>query len=212
MWPRPDGGVTAGDAERWGLPALERFYGWQARLYDLTRPLLLFGRARAVTALVPTRGARVLDVGCGTGWSLPRLAAAGAEVIGVEPTAAMRTRAAARLARADLTSCVVLDARPYGSHADYAGTVAGVLCSYSLSMVPPFEHLLEAARRDLVPGGRLVVVDFLDAAPGVAALLRRSHVHLGPQRLDALRHLFPRHSLRVHTVGLWRFFLFAAER
>jgi SAM-dependent methyltransferase len=42
-------------------------------------------------------GARVLDVGCGTGWLAARLAQRGWRVTGLDPSAAMLERAAARL-------------------------------------------------------------------------------------------------------------------
>jgi len=190
------------------LDALERFYRFHSRIYDWTRPFLLFGRRAAVRALETGAGQLVLDVGCGTGWSLPRLAGAGAAVIGIEPSASMRRRAEGRLARRGLGGRVRLDPRPYGTHAEYEGQVDRVLFSYSLSMIPQFMEVLEAARRDMVPGGRIVVVDFLDAALPVAAVLGASHVHLGHARLDALRRLFPSHEVRITSAGLWRFFLF----
>ena len=196
------------EAAAWGLPALERFYRFHAAIYDWTRPLLLFGRRRVVQALDLRPGERVLDVGCGTGWSLPRLARTGGRVIGVEPSAPMRRRAAARLLRLGLQDQIALDPRPYGIHPDYEAGVDAVLFSYSLSMVPPFGEVLARARRDLRSGGRIGVVDFLDARGPVAFGLVRSHVHLGRARLDGLRQLFPQHALTVRSVGLWRYFLF----
>lgn len=48
--------------------------------------------------LVPLpAGARVLDLGCGTGWLAVRLAERGWRVVGLDPSAAMLERAAARL-------------------------------------------------------------------------------------------------------------------
>jgi S-adenosylmethionine-diacylgycerolhomoserine-N-methlytransferase len=192
--------------EAFGLEALARFYRLHARLYDWTRPLLLFGRAAAVRALAPRAGETVLDVGCGTGFSLPRLAASGATVIGIEPSPAMRMRAAARVAGRSLA--VTLDPRPYGSHGDYEGRAHRILFSYSLSMVPPYLDVLAQAARDLRPGGLIVVVDFIDAWPPVSWGLRASHVFLGGDRLLVLRRLFPDHTVRVRRAGLWRFFLF----
>jgi S-adenosylmethionine-diacylgycerolhomoserine-N-methlytransferase len=198
-------------ADRFGLAALEGFYGFHAAIYDWSRPLLLRGRAQAVAALAPTPGERVLDVGCGTGWSLPRIAASGARVTGIEPCAAMRSRASERLARLGLAEAVRLDPRPYGSHAEYEGKADAILFSYSLSMIPPFALVLERARRDLRPGGRIVVVDFLDSVGPVGFGLRRSHVELGPARLELLRRLFEPHRALLRSLGLWSYFVFRGE-
>jgi S-adenosylmethionine-diacylgycerolhomoserine-N-methlytransferase len=200
------------DAGRFGLEALDGFYRLHAAVYDWTRPLILFGRAEAVRALRLRPGERALDVGCGTGWSLPRLHARGARVVGIEPSAPMRRRALARLERHSLAGVVDLDPRPYGSHAAFEGAADAVLFSYSLSMIPPFEEVLDRARKDLRPGGRIAVVDFLDARGPVGLGLRRSHVFLGSERLCALRRLFPRHHEAIRSVGLWSWFLFEGER
>lgn len=51
----------------------------------------------AVAELYPLEGAVVLDVGCGTGFHLPRFAARGAHVAGVEPYLPLAERAGARV-------------------------------------------------------------------------------------------------------------------
>ena len=52
----------------------------------------------AIDAAPPLGGADVLDLGCGTGFHLPRLAARGARVVGVEPHLPLVARARRRLA------------------------------------------------------------------------------------------------------------------
>jgi S-adenosylmethionine-diacylgycerolhomoserine-N-methlytransferase len=195
---------------RYALADLERFYRIHARIYDWTRPFLLFGRREAASALGAVAGDLVLDVGCGTGFNLPILAGTGASVVGIECAPAMRARAEARLRRTPkaVRERVLLDARPYGSHDAYAGRASSILFSYSLSMIPPFEEVLARARADLAPGGRVAVVDFLDARPPVAGALRASHVFLGSDRLRTLERLFPAQSTSVRTTGLWRYFVF----
>src|SRR5262249_45327005 len=130
-------------AEAFGLDALSRFYRVHARVYDWTRPVLLLGRRQAAEAVGARAGQTVLDVGCGTGFNLALLAAAGAKGVGIEPSAAMRRQAERRLARLRLGDRVPLDPRPYGAHAEYEGAVDAILFSYSLTMVPPYREVLE---------------------------------------------------------------------
>ena len=207
----PSTSLASPSPDALGLAGLDGFYRWHARIYDWTRPFLLFGRSSAARAVEAQAGQLVLDVGCGTGVSLPRLGHSGASVVGIECTQAMSRRAQARIEQHQLEGKVLLDARPYGTHADYEGKADRLLFSYSLSMIPPFSTVLERARRDLRGRGRIVVVDFLDAKGLVARGLERSHVQLGPARLHLLQRLFPDHRLKVASLGLWRYFLFVGE-
>ena len=200
-------------AARFALRDLDRFYRFHARVYDWTRPFLLFGRTEAALALRGGPRDLILDVGCGTGVNLPRLLEGGATVVGVEPMAAMRAQAEARLATLDdpARQRVRLDPRPYGTHDAYAGQASGILFSYSLSMIPPFAEVLARARADLRPGGRIAVVDFLDASPPLSWGLAASHVYLGPARLREIQRLFPPHRLEVRRAPGWSYFSVAAE-
>ncbi len=189
--------------------SLGRFYRWHAGIYDWTRPFFLFGRERLLAGVDATPGQLVLDVGCGTGWGLPRLARSGATIVGIELSSAMRARAAARIARGRCRGPVSLDPRPYGSHDEYADRADHVVFSYSLSMIPPFAAVVARARADLRPGGTIAVVDFLDATSGaIRAWLRASHVHLGPERLALLERTFPAHRVAVRSAGPWSYYLF----
>ncbi|HXB54485.1 MAG TPA: class I SAM-dependent methyltransferase [Vicinamibacteria bacterium] len=201
----------ASTLDRLGLEALDRFYRRQAGIYDWTRPFILFGRREIVAGLAAGPGNRALDVGCGTGWNLGSLARTGAEVVGIECSPAMLQRAGQRVARLGRKFRVSLDPRPYGTRADYRDQADRILFSYSLSMMPPYLEILANARADLRAGGRIGVVDFLDALPPVAQALARSHVALGRERLDELRRLFPNHFLKICGTGLWRYFLFWGE-
>jgi S-adenosylmethionine-diacylgycerolhomoserine-N-methlytransferase len=198
-------------ADPHGLEALADFYRWQAWLYDWTRPLILRGRAELIGWLAPAPGERILDVGCGTGWSLPRLAAQGAAVTGVEASPAMLRVARRRLRRRGLLDRVDLDPRPYASRGEAARRADAVLLSYSLSMMPHYRDVIGAAAGDLVPGGRVGVVDFLDAGGAVGRWLRSCHVFLGEVRLEALRQRFPRHRYAVRAGLGWRYYLFVGS-
>ena len=61
-----------------------------------------------VDALHPLTGADVVDIGCGTGFHLPRMARRGARVVGVEPHLPLVASARARLADAGTRAASVL--------------------------------------------------------------------------------------------------------
>ena len=71
-----------------------RFSGF-ADLYDAVRPVPPAALADVVTAYVGERPKVIVDLGCGTGLSTRWAATWSSEVIGVEPSDDMRTRAAA---------------------------------------------------------------------------------------------------------------------
>ena len=206
--------VDAGaENDHFDTPSLTAFYRWNAAIYDVTRPLILFGRHEAVDLLRVERDNLVLDVGCGTGTNIPTLLERSARVVGVDSSPAMIERARRRAARSRADTPVQFDSTPYGSHSRYVGQADRVLFSYSLSMIPPFDSVVERAKWDLRPGGRIAVVDFLDAPLWpVRRWLTACHVRLGPERLRALEAAFPGSATIVRRTPLWTYFLFSATR
>jgi SAM-dependent methyltransferase len=134
-------------------------------------------------------GRRVLDLGAGTGKFLPALRATGAEVVAVEPVAAMR----AQLARANP------DVTPLPGTAEAipvaAGTLDAVVCAQSFHWFASGAALAEIARV-LRPGGRLGLIWNVrdETVPWVAALSAITDPHEGgaPRyRTGAWRAPFP---------------------
>jgi S-adenosylmethionine-diacylgycerolhomoserine-N-methlytransferase len=161
---------------------MNRMYRRQRHIYDGTRRYYLLGRDQLISGLRPDAGSAVLEIGCGTGRNLvlaSRLYPA-ARFFGVDVSTEMLTSAIAAISRSGLTSRVRV------AHGD--GTAFDpqrlfgiprfdhVMISYSLSMIPDWRGVLQAAASHLKPGGRLHVVDFgrQERLPGVVrALLLR---------------------------------------
>src|SRR5215216_4067526 len=81
----PDGRENEGD-HRAGT-------GWDSRLYDESFGIITQLGAGVVELLAPRPGERIVDLGCGTGGLTAQIAAAGAEVIGIDASPAMIARA-----------------------------------------------------------------------------------------------------------------------
>ncbi len=135
--------------------------------YDRGIRLLTLGRLaglrRRVVRDYVTPGARVLEIGCGTGALAVALAEAGADVTGIDASEAMLAEARARLegaGLADRVHLVHMDASVVADRFE-AGAFDLVVASLILSELPPGERdfVLSACRLLLAPGGRMLVID-----------------------------------------------------
>ncbi|MBP7693782.1 MAG: methyltransferase domain-containing protein [Anaerolineales bacterium] len=140
-------------------------YRLWAPIYDVTiSQLFKPGRRRALAALAPQPGERVLLIGVGTGLDLPGLPA-GAAALGVDLSPAMlaqarrklpRCRAAVQLVQGDAQAPVCA-----------AESCDAAVLNLILTVVPDGHACLTAALHALRPRGRLVIFDKFqpDAAP-----------------------------------------------
>ena len=119
--------------------------------------------ADLVEVLDPQAGERVLDLGCGTGQLSAQIAAAGAEVVGIDVSAEMVE--AAREQFPDL-SFVVGDARDFS----FAEPFDAVFSNAALHWVKPPEAALACIAACLGPAGRFVAE--LGGARNVATIRR----------------------------------------
>jgi arsenite methyltransferase len=109
---------------------------------------------RATLAALDLRpGERVVDVGCGPGYLCAEMAEAGAEVTGVDPSAAMLALAERRGAGVSLLAGNAL-ALPVEDDS-FDAAVSTQVYEY----VADIEGALAEARRVLRPGGRLLILD-----------------------------------------------------
>ncbi|KRE60901.1 class I SAM-dependent methyltransferase [Nostocoides sp. Soil756] len=111
----------------------------------------------SLDALHPLPGADLLDVGCGTGFHLPRFAERGARVVGAEPHLPLVSRAVARVADAGSSARVVAAGAEALPLADASVDVVHARWAYFFG--PGCEPGLAEAARVLRPGGLLAVVD-----------------------------------------------------
>lgn len=137
---------------------VEKVYTTLARVYDAVFDWALGpGRRVAVSKLDLPDGARVLEVGVGTGLSLP-LYSPRWRVTGVDISDAMLAEARARLAELgrDEVDLRRMDARDL---AFPDGTFDAVVAPYVMSVVPDPERVMAEMRRVCRPGGTVIVVN-----------------------------------------------------
>lgn len=150
-------GRTGSHADR-----LERFYGPQAADYDRFRERLLQGRHELIDRLPVAEGARVVELGAGTGRNLEffgeRLARFG-HVYAIDLCGPLIRLASARMGGRANVTCVLADATRWQP----AAPVDAVYFAYALTMIPNWRVAVDNALRMLRPGGVLGVVDFFVA-------------------------------------------------
>lgn len=168
---------------------MDAIYRGQRHIYDLTRKYYLLGRDRLIEELDCQPGMTVLEIGCGTGRNLVRIAQRWPRVrlYGLDISREMLASAQAALLRARIGEPALLargDATLFDSQALFGrARFDRIVFSFTLSMMPGWEQALEQACALLAPGGRIAMVDFgrQDRLPplfarALHAWLRRFHV------------------------------------
>lgn len=134
---------------------VETMFDRIAPRYDLLNRVLTFGldtgwRKTAVESLALTRGARVLDLACGTGDLCDTLAGAGLSAVGADFSAGMLHAAHTRapLVRADGERLPFADA-----------TFDGLTCGFALRNFASLRAVLDECGRVVRSGGRVALLD-----------------------------------------------------
>jgi S-adenosylmethionine-diacylgycerolhomoserine-N-methlytransferase len=196
--------------------AIERYYQLHSRIYDATRWSFLFGRNGILDDIAAAATpARILEVGCGTGKNLVNLAVRfpEASITGIDLSETMLAQARAKMTRFGERVRLIR-----GAYEVSPGGQPGfdlVLFSYALSMFNPgYDVAISAARRDLVPGGHIAVVDFHDTPlPLFARWMGVNHVRMDGQLRAPLRERFTPVADRLHRAyfGVWRYLVFVGR-
>lgn len=139
------------------IQAVRRSYARWAPIYDKTFGWVTGqGRRRAVYVL-NALGGRVLEVGVGTGLSLPHYGA-GVEVTGIDASAQMLDKAREKVTELGLShvkALSVMDARSL----DFPdGSFDHIAAMHIMSVVPEPERVMAEMARVLRPGGTILII------------------------------------------------------
>jgi S-adenosylmethionine-diacylgycerolhomoserine-N-methlytransferase len=161
-----------------GMDLMNRIYRHQRYIYNATRKYYLLGRDRLIADIGARDGARVLEIGCGTGRNLILAAQRypGAHCYGIDLSTEMLETAVSDISRAGLASRIRVaqgDATQFDPVALFGiAEFDRIFISYSLSMIPPWQRVVDRAMAHLASGGELRIVDF-GGQERLPALFRR---------------------------------------
>jgi phosphatidylethanolamine/phosphatidyl-N-methylethanolamine N-methyltransferase len=156
---------------------IAKAYARWAPIYDLVFGAVFERGRKAAVAAAERIGGRILEVGVGTGLSLPDYAWTN-RIVGVDLSAPMLRKARARTKEHRLTNVdglAVMDARRL---AFQDCTFDVVVAQYVITAVPEPEATLDEFARVLKPGGEIVLVNHLGAEAGPRAAFERAFAPL----------------------------------
>jgi S-adenosylmethionine-diacylgycerolhomoserine-N-methlytransferase len=173
------GADTAWPAE--ATDRMNRMYRRQRHIYDGTRRYYLLGRDQLISGLKPAPGANVLEIGCGTGRNLVSAARLypDARFFGIDVSTEMLSSAMSAISRRGLSDRIRLalgDGTAFDPERQFGiASFDHIFVSYSLSMIPDWRRVAQAAVSRLKPGGALHIVDFggQERLPDTARMLLR---------------------------------------
>jgi phosphatidylethanolamine/phosphatidyl-N-methylethanolamine N-methyltransferase len=154
------------------ISAVRDAYRRWAPVYDSTFGLLANrGRCTAVHLINERRG-RVLEVGVGTGLSLPHYAPF-LKITGVDISPEMLAKARERVARHDLRHVEALREGD-AAHLDFADNFFDVVVAmYVMTVVPNPERVMQELERVCAPGGEVMIVNHFSQEHGPRGWVER---------------------------------------
>jgi phosphatidylethanolamine/phosphatidyl-N-methylethanolamine N-methyltransferase len=174
---------------------IAKAYARWAPIYDLVFGAVFDRGRKASIAAAERIGGRILEVGVGTGLSLPDYSRSN-RVIGVDISTPMLRKAKTRAAEHRLTNVdglAVMDAQRLG-FAD--GVFDVVVAQYVITAVPDPEKTLDEFARVVKPGGEIILVNHLGAESGLRAIFEQGFAPIA-------RRLGWRPEFRFERVARW---------
>jgi len=165
------------DITRMSVQRAEQIYSSYSHVYDLFFDAVLEpGRRRAIDALALRRGDRVLEVGIGTGLSLPHYPQRFCDIFGIDISATMLSKAAHKVDELGRTD-VSLMRMSADAIAFPDATFDRILLSHVIGSVSEPRRVLAEVHRVCRRGGRVV---FLNTFKSRNPIVARGEHHLTP--------------------------------
>ena len=152
------------------LITLQKAYARWAPVYDLVFGALFDRGRRAAIAAAEQVGGRILEVGVGTGISLPGYCSHN-RIVGIDLSEAMLRKAQRRVATLSLTNVEILEVMD-AEHLSFPdASFDVVVANHVISTVPNPEVALDECARMLRPGGEMILLSRIGADAGLRHLI-----------------------------------------
>jgi phosphatidylethanolamine/phosphatidyl-N-methylethanolamine N-methyltransferase len=145
--------------------SVERAYALWAPVYDLVFGAVFHAGRRASVAAAERIGGRILEVGVGTGISLPVYARAN-KLVGVDISVPMLRKAKERVEAEGLKNVEALSVMDAAKLALPDQSFDVIVAQYVITAVPDPEGALDEFARVIKPGGEIVLVNHIGAENG----------------------------------------------
>jgi phosphatidylethanolamine/phosphatidyl-N-methylethanolamine N-methyltransferase len=145
--------------------AVERAYARWAPVYDVVFGKVFDPGRQAAIQAAERVGGRILEVGVGTGISLPDYARTN-RIVGIDISAPMLRRAQERVTEhglANVDALAVMDAKHLAFPDNFFNVV---VAQFVITAVPDPEATLDEFARVLKPGGEIILVNHIGAESG----------------------------------------------
>src|SRR5262247_2513437 len=183
---------------------IEKAYARWAPVYDLVLGAV-FDRGRQASIAAAERiGGRILEVGVGTGISLPAYGRTN-RVVGVDISLPMLKKARERVVEQNLAHVDALAVMDAGGLGLPDASFDVVVAQYVITAVPHPEATLDEFARVLKPGGEIILVSRVGAEAGLRRTFERSFAPMALRlgwRTQFAWERFTRWAERTHGVRL----------